>query len=97
MDDFRPAVIAKFQQLQDAQRAVHELARQFEEMVGVRVNTQMDLTTINLDDLIRFCIRPGCGRLYIITSRRKRKYCSLNCAHYASVLRSRERKKGLPA
>lgn len=55
------------------------------------------LATIEIDHLrgAKFgcCARSDCRMFFEITSRHKRKYCSMYCAHLESVRRMRERRK----
>lgn len=55
------------------------------------------LATVHIDHLrgakFKFCARKDCGRPYEITSRHRRKFCSMYCAHFTGVRRSRAKKK----
>jgi hypothetical protein len=56
------------------------------------------VNTIHVDQAsgtpMMVCARSGCGKLYRVTGHRERKYCSLKCAHHASVTRTRQRQRG---
>jgi hypothetical protein len=55
------------------------------------------LATIEIDHLrgakFGVCVRSDCPNFFEITSRHKRKYCSMYCAHLESVRRTRKRQK----
>ena len=70
------------------------------ELVGLmQESTTLDaiLCTIVVDRVRKFrfkiCARSECGKIYELTSRHRRKYCSFACAHLVAVRSSRTRLK----
>jgi CGNR zinc finger protein len=68
------------------------------ELVGLmQESTTLDaiLCTIVVDRVRKFrfkiCARSECGKIYELTSRHRRKYCSFDCAHLVAVRSSRAR------
>ena len=68
--------------------------------VSIHCQTALEAMSWTVDiDLIlrgarfRYCARPDCKKLFELTSRHKRRYCSMYCAHLESVRRGRQATK----